>query len=625
MMYRFGPIVCSNLAASTEREWMIADGLGGYAMGTIGGLRTRRAHGLLVVAGSPNATRRLGLAAIDLTVIIGDVRHSLSTHETGAGVHPQGYRSLTRVDIADGLPRWYWAVAGVVVSLQLAMRYGYSVIGLQYRVEQADAPVRVELEPLVTWRTVDGDRLHDRDMPRLAHSEHGVVVEGRFRVRGEGWQPGGSWRHDLRYRHEETRSHLASEDLTSAGHFAVTLAAGESTEIVAWSGDLAADQPSASDLILEAQMRSRRLATQAGCYDDIDRSLVLSADTFIGKAGGIVAGYPELGERSRDSLIAYRGLFLETERITEGRSLLLRYVAMVEDGLLHDVQADGVGRLVSADASLWLFQAVYRHVEHTGDLDLASAVVPVLAGIINSLVSGTHQGIAVDRTDGLLAIERSDIALTWMDAIADGQPVTPRVGKPVELNALWLSGLGIIRHLAERIGRTLPGSRLDTVARQAFARFGGIGGGLADVIDGPEGADLSLRPNQLLAVTLPFPASINVSGVLQAIEPLVGPIGIRTLSPKSADYRGTRAGTVDDHQGTAWPWLMGPYVDAVRLATVSKPGILNGLEDHVPVFGVGSVVTMVDGDDPYRPAGSPFHATSTAEMLRVRRSIRYLA
>ena len=622
MMYRFGPIVCSNLAASTEREWMISDGLGGYAMGTIGGLRTRRAHGLLAVAATPSAIRRLGLAAIDLTVVIGDVRYRLSTHETSTGVHPEGYRLLTRVDIADGLPRWYWAVAGVVVSLQLAMRHGQSAIGLQYRVEQAEAPVTLELEPLVTWRTIDGDRLHDRDMPRLAHSESGVVVDGRFRIRGEGWQPGGSWRHDLRYRREEPRSHTASEDLTSAGKFVVALAAGESTEIVAWSGDLMSAQSTASEIILDAQIRARRLASQAGCYDDIDRSLVLSADTFIGAEGGVVAGYPELGERTRDSLIAYRGLFLATARVEEGRALLLRYVAMVENGLLPDLQPDGAGHFASADASLWLFQAIYRHVEHTGDLDLASAVVPVLAGIINSLVSGSRHGIAVDRTDGLLAIEGSDLPRTWMDAIADGQPVTPRVGKPVELNALWLSGLGIIRHLAEQIGRTLPGSRLDTVARQAFARFGGIGGGLADVIDGPDGADISLRPNQLLAVTLPFPAWGNVNGVLQAVQPLIGPVGVRTLAPSSPNYRGTRAGTVDDHQGTAWPWLMGVYVDAVRLAAVAKPGILNGLEDHVPVLGVGSVSAMTDGDDPFRPAGSPFHAMATAEMLRIRRSLR---
>jgi predicted glycogen debranching enzyme len=623
MMYRFGPSICSNLAASTTREWLVTDGLGGYAMGTVGGLRTRRAHGLLVVATPPAGARMLGLAALDLTVVIGDNRYPLYSHESGIGVvDPQGYRCLTRFDIVDGLPRWYWAVAGVVVSLQLAMQYGESTVGLVYRVEQADAPITLELEPLVTWRPIDGDRIANVAMPALDQSETGVVVDGRFRIVGDGWKPGGTWRSGVHYRHELKNSHLSDEDLTSAGRFEVTLAAGDSTEVVAWSGDLKSLPPAASDIVLAAQVRSRHVAAAANCYDDIDRSLVLSADNFILGDGGVVAGYPGLAERSRDSLIAYRGLFLETARYSEGRDLLLRYAARIEHGLLSESEVTEPLHFTSVDASLWLFQAVNHHVDATGDLDLASAMLPVMAQVVNAFVAGTRHGIAVDDTDGLLELGVSNVALTWMDSVADGVPVTPRWGKPVEVNALWLSALGIIRNLAEQLERSLPSNRMETIARQAFARYGAIGGGLADVIDGPDGVDRSRRPNQLLAVTLPFPASTNLSGILEAVQPLVTPAGLRTLASAAMHYRGVRDGSVDDHQGTVWPWLIGPYADAVRLAAAWRPGLLEGLEDHVPVHGVGSVSAMLSGDTPFDSTGSPFHAMGTAEMLRVRRNLR---
>jgi predicted glycogen debranching enzyme len=628
MMYRFGPQICSSLQAASEREWLVTDGLGGYAMGTVGGLRTRRYHGLLVVATKPPAGRQLGLASVDPVVIIGDMRYRLGTHEWESGaIEPTGYRSMTRFEVVDGLPRWYWAVGGAVISAQLGMQHGSSLVGLHYRLEQSEGPVTLELEALVTWRSVHGERTSAGETLRLDHRDDGVVVADAFRICGTGWQPGGTWYYDIHYRQEAARGLNSREDLMSAGKFVVELNAGDSTEIEAWSGDLAQKPPCASDIIHASVLRSRKLANTANCYDDLDRSLVLSADQHITDGARVVAGYPWFGEWSRDSLIAYPGLFLETGRIEEGRTLLLRLMSEVEGGLLPNTSDTGQREFNSVDAPLWLFQAVYRHADATNDLEFVRAAIPTLARIINSYVEGTRFGIGVDHLDGLVHQGMPGVALTWMDARIDGIPVTPRTGKPVEINALWISALGIISDLAHRVGKTVPNTRLEKTARQSFALFGAIGGGLTDVIDGPEGNDRSLRPNQLLAASLPFPAWPNANAVVEAVQPLVTPIGLRSLAPSDPAYRGTHRGTSAErdgayHQGTVWPWLIGPYVDAVRVAGINRPGMMEGLEDHVPIWGIGSVSETAEGNAPFIATGCPFQAWSVAEMLRTRRSLR---
>jgi predicted glycogen debranching enzyme len=627
MMYRFGPQICSNLQAASEREWLVTDGLGGYAMGTVGGLRTRRYHGLLIVATKPPAHRQLGLASVDPVVIIGDMPYRLGTHEWGSGaIEPAGYRSMTRFEVVDGLPRWYWAVGGAVISAQLGMQHGSSVVGLHYRLEQSEGPITLELEALVTWRSVHGERTAAGETLRLDHRADGVVVGDAFRIRGTGWQPGGTWYYDIHYRQEAARGLNSREDLMSAGKFVVELNAGDSTEIEAWSGDLAHEPPGASDIIHGAVLRSRKLANTANCYDDIDRSLVWSADQHITVGAHVVAGYPWFGEWSRDSLIAYSGLFIETGRVEEGRTLLLRLMSEVEGGLLPNTSDTGQREFNSVDAPLWLFQAVYRHVEATSDLEFVRAAIPTLARIINSYVEGTLFGIGVDHLDGLVRQGVFGMALTWMDARIDGVPVTPRTGKPVEVNALWISALGIINDLARRVGKTVPNTRLEETARQSFALFGAIGGGLTDVLDGPGGNDRSLRPNQLLAVSLPFPAWPNAKAVVEAVQPLVTPVGLRSLAPSDPAYRGSHRGSSAErdgayHQGTVWPWLIGPYVDAARVAGISRPAMLEGLEDHVPIWGIGSVSETTDGNAPFDATGCPFQAWSVAEMLRTRRSL----
>jgi predicted glycogen debranching enzyme len=625
----FGPQTCGSLTEAAAREWLVADGLGGYAMGTIAGLRIRRYHGLLVVAVDGPAHRMLGLAALDPVLVLGDARIRLATDEWGAGsVDPRGHELLATFDLEDGVPRWRWQVGGIVVERELAAAHGSAAVGVVHRLLGADRPVTLELTPLCTWRSVHGERRANGD-PELERTGEGFMFERAYTVSGEGWQPGGAWYRDVQMREEAARGLTDHEDLWAAGLFRAELEPGGFHEVTA----SAAGGPTrpATEIVATARSRAAKLLAAAKPADEIDASLVLAADRFAIVTSGrptAVAGYPWFGEWSRDLMTSYEGLYLSTGRSDEGREVLRSSAMTVSQGMLANTADTGSLEYNTADGTLWFVHALGRHVTVCGDSDLGSELAPVLMEIVEHHLAGTRFGIGVDPADGLLRQGQDGWALTWMDARIDGVPVTPRAGKPVEVNALWLRALSVAQELSTDRGF---GDRCAAARKQAAASFGARfvrsdGHGLLDVIDGPGGDDASVRPNQLLAVALPG-SPLDPEAARAAVETcrdsLLTPLGLRSLSPDDPQYRPVHRGTPAErdaayHQGTVWPWLIGPYLDAARVAGIPTAGVLAGLEAHVADWGVGSASETADGAPPHLATGCPFQAWSVAELLRAR-------
>jgi predicted glycogen debranching enzyme len=587
---RFGAQVCGNLAESVQREWLVSDGLGGYAMGTVAGLRTRRYHGLLIVATQPPIGRRLGLASLDPVLVIGDRRWRLATNEwAGGAVDPAGHELMQSFELRSGVPTWRWQIGDVVLERELAMARGRPAVGITYRLVRAPTAVRLELSALCTWRDAHGERFADGD-PSVVPDIDGFVFEGSYRVAGPGFAPGGAWYRGARYRTEAERGLNDREDLWFAGTFRLDLRPGDRAGVVAWAGALDEPPPPAAAIVAEARRRAEQVAARSEPNDEVDDSLAVAADQFIVAGPTVVAGYPWFGDWSRDTMTSYEGLFLETHRWEEGRALLVRAADQLSQGMLPNTSdVGGTPEFNTADATLWFVNAVGRHVEVTGDLDLAASIAGSLEDIVEHHVAGTRFGLVVDRADGLLTQGAPGMALTWMDARVDGEPVTRRAGKAVEVNSLWINALATVGELMGRLGKDAPRARaIEGRARETFRHRFVQDGVVRDVVDAADGHDdPSVRPNQLLAVSLPHGPLVDADLARRVIavvgSDLLTPLGLRSLSPSDPGYFGHHRGGPGErdrayHQGTVWPWLIGPFVDA-ELAGWRDPQAERGIEE----------------------------------------------
>jgi predicted glycogen debranching enzyme len=527
------------------------------------------------------------------------------------------------------VPRWRWQAGGIVLERELAMAHGEAAVGVVHRLLAADRPVTLELAALCTWRDVHGER-HAFGSPDVAHDAGGFVFEDAYRVEGAGWQPGGEWYRNVRAREEAARGLPDTEDLWAAGRFRVELDPGGTHEVAA-AALPAPKLPPARALVTVARARTASLAAAAGVTDEVDAQLVLAADQFAIVTGGrptAVAGYPWFGEWSRDLMTSYEGLYLATNRHDEGREVLRSSAATVSEGMLANTADTGSLEYNTADGTLWFVHALGRHVSVTGDEDLGAELAPVLAEIVERHVAGTRYGIGVDPADSLLRQGAEGVALTWMDARVDGRPVTPREGKAVEVNALWLRALDVAAQLTA--GKKLTALRKKAAASFASRFVRSDGSGLYDVIDGPDGNDASIRPNQLLAVSLPNGPLGDATAravVAECARSLLTPLGLRSLSPDDERYQPHHRGDPAErdaayHQGTVWPWLLGPYVDAARAVGLPVDGVLAGIEAHLGDWGLGSVSETADGVEPHAATGCPFQAWSVAEALRIRRTLQ---
>jgi predicted glycogen debranching enzyme len=636
-------------------EWLISNGLGGYAFGTLAACNTRRYHGLFNPA-------LLGLGRVVLLARMGErlevgtrsVQLNGEEHEGGKGEF-SGLPHLRRFSLEGTLPQWEYEVEGARVVRELVWAHEESRLALRYRNTGA-LPVRLQLRPWPVFRP------HDRPLPReplhpevrqesgglkVDYSSHGVAYTltcpAPF-VAEPQRSPA------LFYRVEKRRGYDFLEHQESPGYFSAALAPGESLTLEV--GLVGKPRQVEGDLFEAERNRQRALVARAPEQvrrDDVMRRLVLAADQYIihpprpmdaalredtrGDARSVIAGYPWFTDWGRDTMISLEGLTLCTGRLRAAAAILRTFRHAVREGLLPNLypegEADGVYH--TADATLWFFHAIHRYLEHTQDWALLEEFFPTLEDIVARHLAGTRFNIGVDPEDGLLRQGAEGYQLTWMDAKVDGWVVTPRRGKAVELNALWYNALMLMAGWAARLGHLATGY-LEAAerTRAAFnARFPNPATGcLFDVVDGEQGDDGAIRPNQVFSIGLPYPVLREElwRPVLQVVdETLLTPVGLRSLAPGHPDFKDRydgdlRARDAAYHQGTVWSWLIGPYVDA-HLKVARDPervrAGLEGLIRHLDEAGLGQVSEVFDATPPFHARGCMAQAWSVAELLRV--------
>jgi len=666
-MLTFGRETLGHLDAALRREWLATNGLGSYAMGTLAGVNTRRYHGLLVAALDPPLGRTMTVAGLDAWAEVGGERVPLCAHEyVGGAIRPDGYRHLESFDLYGGtVPAWTYAWNGVRLEQRIWMPHGRQAtyVTFSLALSPGDRPVGLSLTPLCTYRDHHAEGPDPRWDPLVAPIPAGLQLTAfpgatpyRILVSEARWEPGGEWRRGLAHRMETYRGLDDTEDLWAAGTFTATLHVGETLTLVVTTEE-SVDLDGAAALREEEARAADLLARAALPVDAPDwaRQLVLAADQFVvareveGAAGQtVIAGYPWFGDWGRDTMIALPGLTLATGRPEVARAILRTFAGFVDQGMLpnHFPDADRTPAYNTVDATLWYFRALDVYVQHTGRgaWDLIRELFPVLADVVAWHRRGTRFGIQVDPADGLLRAGEPGVQLTWMDAKVDDWVVTPRIGKPVEINGLWIEALHTQAAFAEHLGKDEVAADCREQARRAAASFNdrfwyAAGGWLYDVVDGPDGDDPALRPNQVLALALPHcpvPPDQARSALRAVARRLLTSHGLRSLDPAHPTYEGTYGGdrrTRDAayHQGTVWAWLIGPFVtawcritgDTIRRQrdTETARRLLEPFAHHLADAGVGSISEIFDGDAPHAPRGCPAQAWSVAEVLRAWRDL----
>ena len=648
MTIRFGRAVCCDLAAAERREWIVTNGIGGYASGTVAGLLARRYHGLLVAATHRPVGRALLIPKIDETISYGGSDYELGVNRWADGtIAPAGHLNIESFSLEGTMPVWRYACADAVIEKRIWMAHGSNAAYVRYAIERATVPVRLKLRVFVDGRDHHGStRAGDQstDISVMAGGFRFGAAGGRYSgivaCADVAWTLDPLWYYGYELARERERGLDHLEDHLCAAHGMIDLAPGRSCTVA-----LRADEPAdpGADASLEAFVRRERtIVTQwrdaAGGSADgapqwIER-LAIAADQFIVDRGAgktVIAGYPWFADWGRDTMIALPGLALVTGRADVARSILETFAGFVDQGMIPNrfPDAGSVPEYNTVDATLWYVLAVREYWTATGDDAFVRQLFPALADIVDWHVLGTRFGIRRDAADGLLAAGEPRVQLTWMDAKVGDWVVTPRIGKAVEINALWLNALVAIAQCADAAdAKRAEYDRLAADARNGMSRFwNGAAGFCYDVIDGPSGDDASLRPNQIFAVSLAESVLTNAQmrGVVDACaRSLVTSYGLRSLAPGDPAYRGRYDGDPQArdgayHQGTVWAWLLGPfalahhraYGDAARALEFLEP-----IEDALTGYGLGTLGEIFDGDAPHAPRGCIAQAWSVAETLR---------
>jgi predicted glycogen debranching enzyme len=637
------------------REWLVANGLGGYASATITGAITRRYHGFLIAA-LP--------APLGRVVVLNDLQVDVELKD-GSVVNLRENGRFLDFTLSMGLPSWRYELDGFVIEKSIVVPSRQNIVHCTFRSRGEGKRVRLRVSPLINFRSLEapvGEALSPSytlttrgnryeisagpDLPTLR-----LAIEGAERPTFAA--DGGSHR-ECFYDVEAQRGYDSRGWLWSPGYFIGEVSGDCPLTLIAATEAWHTVQALSPDeaLTFEGERRRRLIGmAPAPAQIGLAAELVLAADTFVitpvgriadgarARAEGdeirtVIAGYHWFTDWGRDTMISLEGLTLATGRAIEARWILRTFAHYVRDGLIPNLFPEGQnqGLYHTADATLWFFHALHRYVEHSGDKATLELLLPILKDIVRHHLEGTRFGIKVDPRDGLLTQGAEGYALTWMDAKVGDWVVTPRRGKAVEVNALWYNALHLLADWlvdAQDPEADALAAHADR-ARESFNRrfWYAAGGFLYDLVDGENGDDPAFRPNQIFAIALAHPVldPEHWEAVVTAVhEKLVTPVGLRSLAPGEADYKpryfgDVRARDAAYHQGTVWAWLIGPFVDAWLKVhpndNATARRLLDGFEPHLAEAGIGSISEVFDAEPPFAPRGCIDQAWSVAEVLR---------
>jgi predicted glycogen debranching enzyme len=650
-----------------EREWLVTNGLGGYASSTVAGVCTRRYHGFLIAALPAPQGRTMMLNHLMEQVRLPNGR----TVRLGGEQNADGKLDLLGLEffrefrLETGLPVWCWDIDGWVLEKRVLLPHEQNTVHVAYRLASGEGTVRLKLRLAVHFRPHDEkvSTTFERQYALTAVSDHYEVSDGSslpplrlcvhggrsaFTVEGKRTQP-------LLYSEEQARGYESQGELWSPGYFRMDLMAGHDVTLVASTEKWETIDALSPGVACKAEHERRRrllALTTPAARTGPGAEWTLAADQFLitpagrveesarARAAGdeartVIAGYFWFTDWGRDTMISLEGLTLTTGRHAEAGSVLRTFATHVRDGLIPNLFPEGSkeGLYHTADATLWFVQAIGRYHEVTRDRETLAFMLPIVQDIIEHHLRGTHFGIGMDPADGLLRQGAEGYQLTWMDAKCGDWVVTPRRGKAVEINALWYNALRWLEHWEREVGDEARARTADEYAERARRSFNqrfwqAKNGYLFDAVDGEEGDDPSCRPNQLFAISLSHPVldKEHWSSVLDVVrQRLLTPLGLRSLAPGEPEYKPTYHGDLRSrdaayHQGTVWPWLIGPFIDAwLKLHPHDRAGgrrFLQGLADHLGEACLGSISEVADAEAPFTPRGCIAQAWSVAETLR---------
>ncbi|MCB9451333.1 MAG: amylo-alpha-1,6-glucosidase [Anaerolineaceae bacterium] len=652
-MIELGRDILNSSETSTEREWLITNGTGSFAMGTVSGILTRRYHGLLVAALQPPLGRTVLVTKVDETLRYDDTDYDLFSNQWQGDeddevvTKPHGYLHLNTFALDGSTPVWVYNAGDALLEKRVWMAYGQDTTYVRYTLLRSTCPAHLRLKVLVNDRDFHTNTHVDDWTMDITPIENGLKITPQpgsppfsLHVVGAGQiTPQHTWYQNYFLNQEAYRGLDATGDHLYAALVEGSLQVGESLTLVCTAEsapDLDVDGSYQQQQTRETALLARSSLKNAPGWM---RQLVLAADQFIvrrqvgadAEGRTIIAGYPWFSDWGRDTMISLPGLTLTTGRSADAALILRTFAAYVNQGMLPNRFPDQgeTPEYNTVDATLWYFEAIRQYVAATQDTGLLRELYPVLQGIIQWHLKGTRYRIHVDPVDGLLYAGDAGVQLTWMDAKVGDWVVTPRTGKAVEINALWYNALRTMADFAQQL--QADAAEYITLAERvqaSFARFWNTEKGCCfDVLDTPTGNDAALRPNQLFAVSLfhsPLSPEQQQSIVDQCARTLVTPHGLRSLAPSEPGYTGHYGGdqTQRDgsyHQGTTWGWLIGPFVQA-HLRVYRNPELarsyLAAFRHHLNQHCIGTIAEIFDGDAPFTPRGAIAQAWSVAEVLR---------
>ena len=649
-MIKFDSKICTNFDEALSREWLETNGIGGFAGGTISGANSRRYHAVLTAATKPPLGRITMLSKFEETIIIDGKSYELSANQFPNSVYPKGFKYLESFRL-DPFPIWNFRIEDIEIEKKIFMLHGENTTVCRWKLksefQNPDSKFILELKPLLSFcdyhalqhetaainhefRTAENQvSVHPfAEMPGLFFAHNAETIE-----------TSGVWYRNFEYAIEKERGFDFREDLFQPFVLKFDLQ-NSATVIVSTEKQNFTDAEKFEKQEIE---RREDLIVRAAASDDFRAQLVLAADQFIVSRGAgktVIAGYPWFSDWGRDTMIALPGLTLATNRTEIAREILLEFSKHFSQGMLPNRFPDAADEAEynTVDATLWYFEAVRAYVEKTGDIDFVREnLYQKLAETIAWHLRGTRYNIHVD-TDGLLYAGEAGVQLTWMDAKIGDLVITPRTGKPVEIQALWYNALKIMADFADKFGDALDKKHYEAMAETARQSFNAVFWNdaedcLFDVVSNGM-HDGSIRPNQIFAVSLSN-SMLSIGQAQKVVEKveaeLLTPVGLRSLSPNDPQYCPVYIGSPlqrdsSYHQGTVWGWLIGGFVDAYRRVypngnqTEKRVAeILAGFEKHLSEAGLGQISEIFDADAPHAPRGCPAQAWSVAEVLRVKK------